>query len=78
MTSFSNASSLPVQPVLSEQVSLLDFFFPGFTSVSIAVLQLLTGDLSLYARLLCACGMFVFIGKYASVHLWDWVETHFS
>jgi hypothetical protein len=78
MTSYSNASSPSTQSILAEQGSLLDLVFPGFTLVSTAVRRLLTDDFSMYARLLCACGMLVFIGKYASEYLWTWLETFFS
>lgn len=78
MALFSNTSSLPIPPILSEQISLLDFVFPGFTRVLTTVLPLLTGDLSLYARLLCGCGVLVFFSRYAAEYLRGWLETHFS
>ncbi|KAH8706865.1 BCS1 N terminal-domain-containing protein [Phaeosphaeriaceae sp. PMI808] len=78
MASFDNASSLPIEPVLSEQISLLDFIFPGSTRVLTAVLPLLNGDLNVYARLLCACGMFVFIGRYVAEYFAGWLDTHFT
>jgi chaperone BCS1 len=77
MTSFSNVSSLTIQSMLSE-VSLLDSFLPGFTPVSTALRPLLVGELSIFARLLCACGAFVFVGKYASEYVLEWLETYFS
>jgi chaperone BCS1 len=77
MTSFSNVSSLTMQSMLSE-VSLLDSFLPGFTPVSTALRPLLAGELSIFARVLCVCAVFVFVGNYASEYLWKWLETHFS
>ncbi|KAH8704294.1 BCS1 N terminal-domain-containing protein [Phaeosphaeriaceae sp. PMI808] len=78
MASFDNASSLPIQPILAEQISLLDFVFPGFTRVLTTVLPLLASNLNIYARVLCACGMFIFIGNYFAQYFWRWLDTYFT
>ncbi|KAH8695737.1 hypothetical protein GQ44DRAFT_719322 [Phaeosphaeriaceae sp. PMI808] len=76
MASFDNASSLPIQPILAEQISLLDFVFPGFTRVLTTVLPLLASNLNIYARVLCACGMFIFIGNYFAQYFWRWLDAN--
>lgn len=74
MTSSKDDTS-PVQ-VVSPQISILDFFFPGLTSISTIVEQLLTGKLNNYAKVFCSVGLVVFLCKYAYSYLADLVETH--
>lgn len=77
MASFSNATS-QIQSIMSEQISLLDLLFPGFTPLSSFVWPLLSGAPSLYGRLLCICGMLVLIGKYGPEYFGTLLEAHFS
>ncbi len=59
-------------------MSMIDFFFPGFTGLTAVIQQLLVGNLDSYARLLCVFGVLIFLGKYAYRHVWQSLETHFS
>ncbi|KAF2194997.1 putative mitochondrial chaperone bcs1 [Zopfia rhizophila CBS 207.26] len=77
MTSFSNATS-QIHSTLSEQISLLDLLFPGFTSLSSSIWPLLTGAPSLYGRLLCICGLLVLIGKYGPEYFENLLQAHFT
>ncbi|KAF2184507.1 hypothetical protein K469DRAFT_688528 [Zopfia rhizophila CBS 207.26] len=49
MATFNDASP-PIQLIPSPQVSMLDFFFPGFTGISAATEQLLAVKSNSYAR----------------------------
>ena len=73
-----NGASLPIQPIPSHQISIVDVFFPGFAGISVSMQQLLAGNLNSYARLLCFCGMLVFLVRYGYRYLAELVETHFS
>lgn len=56
--------------------ALLDFFFPGFSMLSTAVLKYLHIDLNLYIPLILLFGGFIFMWRYFSEYLWSLVETH--
>jgi mitochondrial chaperone BCS1 len=59
------------------QISIIDFFFPGFSRTAAVIQRLVAGKLNNYARLLCALGVLVFGGKYAYRHLEQLVNNHF-
>ena len=56
--------------------ALLDFFFPGFSMLSTAVLKYLHIDLNLYIPLILLFGGLVFMWRYFSEYIWSLVETH--
>jgi len=70
--------SLPIQPFLDAQVSILDFLFPGFTRMSAAVQGYLAVDLNLYVPLLCIFGLLVFVCRCICESLLGWLETYFN
>jgi chaperone BCS1 len=62
----------------SSPVSVVDIFLPGFTNISAAIQQLQVSDSNGFARMLCICGIIVFLAKYAYTYLKAVVETYFS
>jgi hypothetical protein len=70
--------SLPIQPFLDAQASILDFLFPGFTRVSAAVQGYLAVDLNLYVPLLCFFGLVVFGCGQICKYLLGLLETYYS
>ena len=70
--------SLPIQPFLDAQASILDMLFPGFTLISTAVQWYLTIDLSVYVPLLCFFGLIVFGCGHICKYLWGLLETYCS
>jgi len=75
MATYNDSHSLPRQPVPSYPLSIVDIFFPGFISISAAVQQLQAGDTNGYARILCICGIVLFLGKYAYNSVKAFVDT---
>lgn len=74
----SNVSTfVPIQP-LSQQISIMDVFFPGFSSTFRSTYHLLAGDSDIYIRLLVICGMITFLARYSFRYLKEFVETYFS
>lgn len=59
-------------------VSVRGYLFPGFSSLSATVQQLLIGNLNSYARLLCIGRMLVFLVRYAYSYVKELVKTFFS
>jgi mitochondrial chaperone BCS1 len=78
MATFNDTSSPPIQLNPFPQVSILDLFFPGLTGILAAAQQLLAGNLNTYARLLCICGILVFLGIYVYKYLGELVADYFS
>jgi hypothetical protein len=78
MASYNDSYLLPRQPGPSYPISIVDIFFPGFTNISAAIQQLQVGNSNGYARILCICGIVVFLGKYAFKYLRELVTTYFS
>lgn len=78
MSSTINASPSHPQPLLSEQMPILDFFFPGLAPATSSLWPLLTDVPSIYSQLLFICGGIVLFGKYASKYLVELLETYFS
>jgi chaperone BCS1 len=78
MKVFNGAGSPPVQPIPSHQISIIDVFIPGFSSISATMQQVLAGNMDSYARLLCIVGVLVFLVRYAYRYVKELVETYFS
>lgn len=77
MNAFNSGGSSPIHTAPA-QISIMDVFFPGFTGISASMQQLLAGNLNSYAHLMCMCGMFLFLGRYAYRYLTELVEAYFS
>ncbi|OJD11466.1 hypothetical protein AJ78_07772 [Emergomyces pasteurianus Ep9510] len=77
MNAFNSAGSSPIHTAAS-QISIVDVFFPGFTSIAASVQQLLATDLNSYVHILCFCGMLLFLGRYAVRYLTDLMKTYFT
>ncbi|PGH34350.1 hypothetical protein GX50_02833 [[Emmonsia] crescens] len=60
MNAFNSAGSLPMHTA-TFQISIVDIFFPGFTSISASIQQLLVTDLNSCAHILCFCSMLLFL-----------------
>ncbi|KAK1976172.1 mitochondrial chaperone bcs1 [Colletotrichum cereale] len=58
--------------------SIVDVFFPGFTSIATASQQYLAINLDYWAGLLCICGMILFMGKLAYKSICEFVTAHFT
>ncbi|OJD28050.1 hypothetical protein ACJ73_00556 [Blastomyces percursus] len=71
-----NSGSLP-NPIMPS-ISVVDFFFPGFTAISTSTQQLLAGDVNSYARLLCSIGALVLLARYACRYAIELVDKHLS
>ena len=68
----------PLQPISGRQTSILEAFFPGFSSVS-PIIQQYTGiNLDAVVPLLCLYGLLAFVYKRSYEYILDWVETHLS
>jgi chaperone BCS1 len=52
------------------QIQLLDFFFPGFSTFSAAVLKYLGIDLNVYIPLVLLFGAATFAWRYFSDYVW--------
>ncbi|KAH7111260.1 putative mitochondrial chaperone bcs1 [Dendryphion nanum] len=76
MASLNNVNSAYVQPLLSENIHLLNLFLPGLASAT-SVLPLLTGASSIYGRLFCVCVLLLLVGKYVSETIVGILETYF-
>ncbi|KAH6869237.1 P-loop containing nucleoside triphosphate hydrolase protein [Thelonectria olida] len=73
----SNTSPPVVQETSFQPMSILDVFFPGLSYASNAVQQLLAGDLTSYAHLMCLLGLLAFLGNYTH-KLKAFFEDHFT
>ncbi|KAI3548375.1 hypothetical protein CSPX01_03171 [Colletotrichum filicis] len=59
-------------------ISIVDAFFPGFTSIATASQQYLSINLDYWTGLFCVCGMLLFFGKLAYKSIGDVVTTHLT
>ncbi|CAI0652743.1 unnamed protein product [Colletotrichum noveboracense] len=59
-------------------VSVMDIFFPGFTGVTVALNQLLNGNLDGYAVLLCVCGMLLLGGQFFCNTVGGFIDTYLT
>lgn len=73
----SNASGGVPDSPQAPQMMLLDFFFPGFSTVAAAIQKYLHIDLNIYIPLVIMCGALTLAWNYSSQYFWDQVETHF-
>ncbi|KAI1777104.1 BCS1 N terminal-domain-containing protein [Hypoxylon cercidicola] len=71
-----NASDAPQTPQMP-QLALIDFFFPGFSMFAGAISKYLHIDLNVYLPLLLLTGVLTVVWNYASLYLWEQLETHF-
>ncbi|OAA63264.1 mitochondrial chaperone BCS1 [Niveomyces insectorum RCEF 264] len=81
MAVYNDASTSPIQPIPSHQISIMDVFFPGFAEISTALQQLLAGNMNSYTHLLCICGLLMFVGGRISRllrTLGNWVGSYFT
>jgi hypothetical protein len=78
MNAFNCANTMPMHPIPSHQISIMDAFLPGFTGISASIQQLLAGNTDGFAHLLCICGIFVFLVRYGYRYLIELVEAYFS
>ncbi|EON99766.1 putative mitochondrial chaperone bcs1 protein [Phaeoacremonium minimum UCRPA7] len=59
------------------QLQLLDFFFPGFSVISGAVVKYLKIDLNVYIPMLLLLGGLIVAWRYFSEYFWGQLESHF-
>ncbi|QKX61651.1 uncharacterized protein TRUGW13939_08803 [Talaromyces rugulosus] len=78
MDTSNGVTFFPFQPTPSNQVSIVDVFFPGFGTVFSSMQHLLAGNLDIYVRLLGFCGMLTFLGRCGFRYLTEFVETYFT
>jgi mitochondrial chaperone BCS1 len=74
MNAFNGASL--IQPFPS-QLSIIDIFFPGFTTVSASARELVNGNIS-FGRLLCIGGLLIFLAHYTFRYFGELVDRYFS
>ncbi|KIN07483.1 hypothetical protein OIDMADRAFT_108517 [Oidiodendron maius Zn] len=70
--------SLSIQTFSDAQASILDFLFPGFTSMSAVVQRCLTIELNVYVPLLCFFGLIMFRCGRICQYLWGLLETYLA
>ncbi|KAL5625701.1 hypothetical protein FOBRF1_000044 [Fusarium oxysporum] len=77
MTLFSNLSPPLIFGSLPQQMSVLDLFLPGFTNITSAANQALSGNLNGYAQLMCLFALAAFLKPYV-FELKYWFLEHFT
>ena len=77
MMLLSNISSPFIPGPLSQQMSVIDLFLPGFTNITSAASQALSGNWTIYTQLMCVFALAAFLKPYV-LHLTDWFTKHFS
>ncbi|KAK6857588.1 hypothetical protein PG995_006415 [Apiospora arundinis] len=78
MATFNWTATRPLDLGSMPQVSILDFFFPGFSGILATVEQLFAGQLSNHASFLCLCLVALYFVKRATFSVWVWVEEHLT
>ncbi|KAH7108769.1 BCS1 N terminal-domain-containing protein [Dendryphion nanum] len=78
MASISSANLSHVQSLVSENIPLLDFIFPGLASITSSVWPLLARVPSIYCRLVCLCGLILFFGRSALMHVQKLLDAYFT
>lgn len=78
MATFNRTATQPLKLGSMPQVSILDFFFPGFSGILATVEQLFAGQFSNHASFLCLCLVALYFGKRATLTVWVWVEEYLS
>jgi hypothetical protein len=71
MMLLSNLSPPLIQEALSQHMSVLDLFLPGFTNITSAASQVLNGNLTGYTQLMCLFALVAFLKPYV-FELRDW------
>ncbi|CAG9956760.1 unnamed protein product [Clonostachys rosea f. rosea IK726] len=64
MTLLGNLSPPLIQEALSQPLSLLDLFLPGFSNITNTASQVLNGNLSSYTQLMCIFALAAFLKPY--------------
>ncbi|KAK1973171.1 BCS1 N terminal-domain-containing protein, partial [Colletotrichum cereale] len=77
MFSYNDTMAQPTH-LTPRHTSIVDVFFPGFTSIATASQQYLAINLDYWAGLLCICGMILFLGKLAYKSIGDFVTAHLT
>jgi len=65
-----------VSPQPVPQLAMLDFFFPGFSSISSVISKYLGIDLNVYIPLALLFGGLTFLWRYFSEYLWDLTQRY--
>jgi chaperone BCS1 len=80
MAAHNNIYSVPSQPppLSPISISIVDVFFPGLTNILAELQQLLAGNPNSYGRMLCICGLAVFLGRYIKDFFSALVTKYFS
>lgn len=73
----SNISPPPIKEALSQQMSVLDLFLPGFTNITSAASHVLSDNLSSYTHLMCIFALTAFLKPYV-IQLRDWFIEYCS
>ena len=77
MTLLSNISSPFIPGSLSQQMSVVDLFLPGFTNITSAASQVLSGNWTIYTQLMCLFALAAFSKPYM-IHIKDWFTKYCS
>lgn len=77
MTLLSNISPPLIQEALSQQMSVLDLFLPGFTNITSAASYALSGNMTGYTQLMCLFALTALLKPYV-FELKYWLTKHFS
>lgn len=77
MTLLSNISPPLIQEALSQQMSVLDLFLPGFSNITSAASHVLSGNWTSYTHLVCIFALAAFLKPYV-FELRYWFLEHFS
>uniref|UniRef100_A0A8H7K2N6 BCS1 N-terminal domain-containing protein n=1 Tax=Bionectria ochroleuca TaxID=29856 RepID=A0A8H7K2N6_BIOOC len=77
MTLLSNASPPLIQEPLSQPMSILDLFLPGFSNITNAASQVLNGNMSGYTQLMCLFALAALLKPYVFRFI-DWFIDHFT
>ncbi|KAI1484372.1 BCS1 N terminal-domain-containing protein [Biscogniauxia mediterranea] len=59
------------------QLALLDFFFPGFSTIAGAIEKYLHIDLNVYIPVVLLAGALILAWSYTSHYFWEQIEQHF-
>ncbi|EED14486.1 metalloprotease m41 ftsh, putative [Talaromyces stipitatus ATCC 10500] len=77
MNAFSGVEYLPMHPMASP-ISVVDIFFPGFSTLNASAQQLLLNNANGYVRLLCMGAVFAIFARYVYGYANELINKHFS
>ncbi|CAI6100521.1 unnamed protein product [Clonostachys chloroleuca] len=77
MTLLSNVSPPLIQEALSQPMSIVDLFIPGFSNITTVASQVLNGNMTIYTQLMCLFGLATLLKPYLS-QLRDWLIEDFK